>query len=177
MTERSEQPVFTQGVAAWSRVALGAVAVLAAIAAAATLIGMLLDVGAFSPGGATIAAVATAAVSLGRTGLRIDKDGITVRSISSQTRGSWEWSRIREVALARNGGSWALAVRPAGSTWDTPGPSSPAVPPVRRLGNNDRRERLLQVLQHYCERHDVPLTRSRDGFGSAPPGSPLRSDS
>ncbi|QWC84031.1 hypothetical protein KLP28_10425 [Nocardioidaceae bacterium] len=137
----------------------------------------LVDADWLSPEGSTIAAVVAAAVFLGRTGVRIDAEGIAVRSVSSQTRGSWTWSEIREVAVARNGGSWALAVRPTGSTWDTPGPSSPAVPPIRRLGREDRRARLLHVPQHYCGRHDVPLTRSRDGFGSAPPGSPLRSGS
>lgn len=109
-----------------------------------------------------------------RSGLRVDGNGIAVQG-PAPMRGTWRWDELVEVAAGTNpeAGGAGVAVRPQGSTWDTPGPLAPVFAYLRRgqsLGH------VQEVLARECERHGVAFTSHPDGFGTARPGSPLRRD-
>lgn len=109
-----------------------------------------------------------------KTKVVIDADAISVSGLAARTRGTWQWSDVKEVCLVKQQGDWSLGIRPDGSIWDMPGPQSPAVTPVvfgSAVGYYDARN----VLQNLCDEHGIPFSDEVDGLGSAPPGSSLRS--
>lgn len=109
-----------------------------------------------------------------RSGLRVDDRGISVQGPASM-RGSWRWEEVLEVAAGTSPDTAgpAVAVRPAGSTWDTPGPLSPVFAHLRR---GQSLAHVQKVLAAECARRGVSFTTHPDGFGTARPGSSLRSD-
>ena len=174
-----DEPSFSQGVVSWRVIVERSILLVLVLAAAVALLSWMLDRGfaAFSIL-TSLASGITLPLMLLRTGVLIDHRGVQVWSLAESQRGAWRWDELRELCLAKQqGGPWTLGVRPRGSVWDVPGPSAPSVPPMRGLKDDVRRDELVAVLEHYCAVHDVPLTRTVDGLGSAPPGSHLRFDS
>lgn len=123
--------------------------------------------------GQALLTVAPWARMLLRTTVTAGPDGITVVG-PRPARGSWAWSEILEVCFARQG-AWAIGVRVRGSVWHAPGPQAPAVAMVT-FPDRASRDAARQVLADLCRRHGVVFTETRQGFGSAPPGSRLRDD-
>lgn len=109
-----------------------------------------------------------------RSGLRVDVDGITVLG-PAPMRGTWRWDELLEVAAGASleVGRAGVAVRPTGSTWDTPGPLAPVFAFLRR---GQSLSHVQDVLARACEQHGVAFTTHPDGFGTARPDSPLRRD-
>jgi hypothetical protein len=102
--------------------------------------------------------------------LKIDDDGITVRSPKKVDR--YLWSELLEIGWAR--GLWpyrgpGLVIRPKGGPWDVPGPYAPAQVATLSVFGRSAHRQAQDVLREACRRHGVEFAENGLRMGPDPP--------